>query len=94
MSEQPHESHLTRKRQKMAKRKLVIEIIFEEDFYEDEEYTHLEVIEIRRGKKTDLTEDELDGLGESVAQTDFWQVDRWNDIQEVLGGRKSVKVGK
>lgn len=73
-------------------KKIVVEILFEE-ITEDEDYTYLEVTEIRRGKKTTLTEAEMDSLGESVAQTDEWQVDRWIDIQAILGGyKKSVKV--
>lgn len=82
----------------VGKKKLVIEIIFDEitEEYTDPEdnYTYLEVKEIRRGKKTTLTEGEMDSLGEEVGQSDRWQVDRWIDIQEVLGGRKSVKVKK
>lgn len=73
------------------KKKLVIEIIFEEKI-EDEDYTSLNVTEIRRGKKTTLTEGQMHELGEDVGQSDTWQVDRWIDIQEVLAGRKSVKV--
>lgn len=73
------------------KKKMVVEIIFKE-IVEDEDYTRLEIVEIRRGKKSNLTDGEMLSLGEGVAQSDEWQVDRWIDIQEVLGGTKSVKV--
>ena len=75
------------------KKKLVVEIIFEE-ITEDDDYTYLEVTEVRRGKESNLTEGEMGALGEDVAQSDEWQVDRWIDIQAVLGGRKKVKVRK
>lgn len=71
-------------------KKLVIEIIFDE--VTEDDYTYLEVTEIRRGKKSELTDGEFRNLGENVGQSDEWQVDRWIDIQQVLGGAKSVKV--
>jgi hypothetical protein len=76
----------------MATKKVVIEFEFEE-IQEDPEddWTELKLISIRRSH-SDLTKDELDQLGETIGQSDSWQVDRWMDIQDVLGGtRKRVK---
>lgn len=76
----------------MTKKKLIIEIQFDEVTDEfDEEFTYLVPHTIKRHKGTTLTEGEMDSLGDSVAQTDRWQVDRWIDIQQVLSGVKKVR---
>lgn len=36
-------------------------------------------------RDTDMAPHEIDALGESVAQSDYWQVERWLDIQTLLG---------
>lgn len=51
--------------------------VFPEDVY-------LELSGMHRD--TDMNDDELTTLGESVAQTDRWQVEHWSDIQRLLGG--------
>jgi len=66
-------------------KKIVLEFVFEETVDEDD-WAELELVSIAR-THSDLSDDELDGLGESIAQTDSWQVDHWNEIQLVLGGQ-------
>lgn len=76
------------------KKRLVIEFVFDEvREFEDEDWTTLELRKIAR-VSTDLTEGQLDALGEGVAQTDQWQVDNWIAIQQVLSGVKKVKIRK
>jgi len=73
-------------------KKLIIEIEFEERV-EDEEYTSLNPVAIRR-THSDLTDAQIDALGETIGQSDTWQVDRWMDLQRVLGDAeiKEVKI--
>lgn len=54
-------------------------------FTEKEDYgdTYLDLDRIER--ETDLTDGEISALGEEVGQTDRWQVERWLDIQDLLG---------
>lgn len=75
----------------MTKKKLVLEFTFKEqqDTY-DPEYTYLELTKIER---TGTLEDwEIDSLGEEIGQTDRWQVNRWIDIQRLLGDSDTKKV--
>lgn len=68
----------------MTHKRLVLEFVFEETPDEfDEGYTSLELRSIAR-TYSDLDEGELNSLGEDVAQSDTWQVDRWIDIQHAL----------
>ena len=67
-------------------KKIVLEFIFDEvqeDYGED---TYLELQKIER-TQSDLDDDELSGLGEEIAQSDWWQVDNWNRIQRILSGQ-------
>jgi hypothetical protein len=74
----------------MAKKKIIIELEFDE--VTEYEYTALNLTSITR-THSDLDADELNALGESVAQSDYWQVDRWLDIQRIIGGEvESVKL--
>lgn len=67
-------------------KKIVLEFIFDEkvdSVWPD--YTELVLGEINVVEST-LTEGERSGLGEEIAQTDEWQVNRWINIQNALGG--------
>lgn len=72
------------------KKHLTIDFVFDE-VVEDEDYTHLDLRTIKV-VHSDLSTGERTGLGEEVGQTDRWQIDRWIDIQEVLGGKDKVKI--
>ena len=73
-------------------KKITVEIEFEE-MPEDDGWVELVPSVIRR-VQSDLTDSQIDSLGESIAQTDTWQVDRWIDLQTVLGNSnvKEVKI--
>lgn len=36
-------------------------------------------------RQTDMSDDELEALGETIGQSDTWQVTNWNHIQSLLG---------
>lgn len=74
----------------MSLRKIVIELTFEDVVY-DEDDIELTLIAMER-VRCDLEDKELDSLGESIAQTDTWQLDRWNDLQQVLGSSSTRKI--
>lgn len=79
----------------MSKKRLVLEFTFKEkqdEGYED--WTYLDLVKIER-THSDLSDSQIDSLGEDVAQTDEWQINRWIDIQTVLGNSstKKVKIG-
>jgi hypothetical protein len=67
----------------MTKKRVLLEFVFEE--LEDEDELVLEPRSVRI-YMSELSPDQLSGLGEEIAQTDRWQVDNWNAIQAVLGG--------
>lgn len=73
--------------------KRFVSVTLEFEYREDPhwpEYAYLELSGMHRN--TDMDDDELTTLGESVAQTDKWQVDHWGDIQRLLGGvRERIK---
>jgi hypothetical protein len=71
------------------RKKIVIEFEFEE-IQEDEDYSYLELASIAR-THSDLNAKELNNLGETVAQSDRWQVDIWMDVQRMLGGELDRK---
>jgi hypothetical protein len=76
----------------MVTKKITIEFTFEEKQDEwDKEYTYLELVSIER-TRSDLSPDEIDALGEGIGQSDYWQVDRWIDIQAVLGASSTTSV--
>lgn len=68
------------------KRKIVLEFTFKDD---EDDYP--ELVRIER-THSDLTDGEIDNLGEDIAQSDYWQVYRWIDIQTVLGNSGQTKV--
>jgi len=76
----------------MTQKKIVVEFVFDievEDDWENPVIREIGLVE------TDFSEGELEGIGETIAQTDHWQVDVWNNIQTVLGGEsKSVRVDR
>lgn len=74
----------------MSTRKIVLEFTFQEVVDEDY-YEHLELVSIER-TRSDLYPEEIDALGEEIGQTDKWQVDRWIDIQSVLGSSNTTSV--
>lgn len=74
----------------MSLRKIVIELTFEDVVY-DEDDIELTLIAMER-VHSDLKDQELDSLGESIAQTDKWQLDRWNDLQQILGSSSTRKI--
>lgn len=78
----------------MAQRHVLLDFTFEDlDEYGDGDVSPT-LTKIER-THSDLDRSELSGLGEEIAQTDKWQVDRWQDIQAVLGGsRESVTYGQ
>lgn len=77
--------HLTEDRElNNGLKKLVIELIFNEE--EEDGYTHLTPVKVVRHPDTTFTEEEMSNLGDSIAQTDRWQVDNWIAIQAVLSG--------
>lgn len=55
-----------------------------------DEAPYLELVSIERS--TDLSDSELESLGDSVAQTDRWQVEIWQKIQELLSNPESGSV--
>lgn len=70
----------------MATRKLVLEFEFEEEIEDEgteEEWAHLQPTKVTRIHSD--PEIDINGLGEEIAQSDFWQVDNWISIQNVLG---------
>lgn len=78
-----------------VKKKVIVEIEFDEwvEEYEGEDpWAYYEPSAVRLHPDTDMDEGQLDSLGETVAQTDFWQVDMWNNIASVIGGSGDVEV--
>lgn len=73
--------------------KRFVSVTLEFEYREDPNWpedVYLELSGMHRN--TDMDDDELTTLGESVAQTDKWQVDHWVDIQQLLGGdRERIK---
>jgi hypothetical protein len=77
---------------KKKQKKIVVEFVFDIEVEDDWENPVISEIGL---VSTDFTEDELSGIGETIAQTDHWQVDVWNSIQTVLGGdSKRVTVDR
>ena len=76
----------------MTTKKITLEFTFEEVQNEyDPEYTTLELVLIER-TRSDLSPGELDYLGNRVAQSNDWQVDRWIDIQNALASPNNPSV--
>lgn len=75
----------------MSEKKIVLEFIFEEEHYPDEDWSDVRLVRIER-TRSDLTPDQIDALGEGIAQSDYWQVDQWNNIQQVLGDSATTSV--
>lgn len=65
----------------MSTKYLTLEFVFEEEI--DEGYVSLRASGVSR--ETNLTDDQIDALGEEIAWSDRWQVDNWNIIQRVMG---------
>ncbi len=74
----------------MPKKKIVLEFIFDEKYDEEFDYYPLELMKIRLGEGTTLTEDERDAIAEGWGQSDFWHVDIHNDILDVIDSGHSV----
>lgn len=68
-------------------KKIVLEFNFEEVHDKVWDTTNLELHSIQ-SLRNDLDEDERLSLGEGISQSDYWQVDRWIDIQGILCGAK------
>lgn len=72
----------------MSSKYLTLTFVFEEesDTYGDFDDRQTEVWLECKGvdRDTNLTDDQLESLGEEIAQSDRWQIDRWNDIQNVM----------
>lgn len=68
----------------MSSKYISLDFTFEEveDEY-DEGVWSLEVRGINRS--TNLSDDEINALGEEIGQSDRWQVDNWIAIQRILG---------
>lgn len=69
------------------KKTVTIELVFEGEIeeWDNETYSSYDLSEVSI-VHSDLTESELSSLGESIAQTDSWQVDHMNGIASVLSG--------
>lgn len=73
----------------MSTKYLTLTFVFEEesDTYGDFDDRQTDVWLECKGvdRETNLTDRDLKNLGDEVAQSDRWQVDRWIDIQRLLG---------
>lgn len=77
----------------MTKKRVLLEFVFDErpDEFDPESIVAYPV-KVRL-HSSELTDGQLDALGEEIAQTDRWQVDNWIAIQSVLGGEtKKAKL--
>lgn len=74
----------------MVTRQLQLTFSFEETVEFPDEPAQLELKSISRS--TDLTAAQIESLGDSVAQTDRWQVEIWAKIQELLGDSDTSSV--
>lgn len=68
---------------------VVLTLEFENLEPDGDGYSEMEPIRVYLDPATTMTSDELSALGESVGQSDRWQVDNWIAIQNVLGGSSS-----
>lgn len=69
----------------MSQKYITLTFVFEEEI-DEEDWVSLELAGIERD--TNLSDAQIDALGERIGQSDTWQVDRWIDIQRVLGNSK------
>lgn len=69
----------------MVKKKLLIEITFEEEheFLDEDPYLKLKKMKVHP-KSDILTDSESQTIGEHMAQSDWWQVNFWIDLQEII----------
>ena len=74
-----------------AKVKIVLEFIFEERQEFDFEDPELELVKIKLGKGTTVSEDDRDSIAERWGQSDTWHVDIHNDILDVIDSGDTVR---
>ena len=68
------------------KKRLVLEFEFEIEQEDEYDWEHLVPVRVFRHPDTNLDASEMDALGEEVGQSDRWQIENWNAIQQVMGG--------
>lgn len=71
----------------MAKKKIVIEIEFEEETedFGDESWSSYQPKKVSLHPDTTMTKDEMEETGERLAQMDSWH-ECWDDLQWVIFG--------
>lgn len=65
-------------------KRIVLEFQFEEFPWPEAQEVGLVLTGMER-IFTDMSDDEINALGEHVAQSDYWQVNQWINIQQLLG---------
>lgn len=75
----------------MSTKYLTLTFVFEEEF--DEDYGEVTLKAAGVDRETNLTNEQINALGEEVAQTDRWQVHNWNTIQRVMGSASITSAG-
>lgn len=75
----------------MSKKKIVLVFEFDEEYYEDEDWTELSLRKIKLGKGTTMSDAERDRVAEEAEQSDFWQVSVHNDLFHVIDTGDSVR---
>jgi hypothetical protein len=76
----------------MPKKRIVLVFEFEEEVYEDEDWSDLNLTKIKLDKeRTTLSDGERDSVAERWGQSDEWHVDIHNDILDVIDTGRSVK---
>lgn len=69
---------------------VTLELEYTQEDYFDEDEMSLELVAMRRS--TDMSDNEIDSLGERIGQSDKWQVTHWNHIQSLLGNSSVARV--
>ena len=72
----------------MTTKHITLTFTFEGEWEDD--YLDLDLKTINR--ETDLTDAQIDALGEVIGQSDRWQIDHWIDIQTALGDSRTSHV--
>lgn len=71
---------------------VTLEFEYSQEDYFDEDEMSLELTGM--GRSTNMSDDEIDALGERIGQSDTWQVTHWNHIQSLLGDSSVARIIK